>query len=181
MAHNDRPQHPEEGPLAVSDPHGAATREVVGTFSDRSHFQAAVDQLIGAGFSRADLSVLSSHDSLDVAGQGGKPWKDVLTGLVSEIKYEGPLVAAGLIALAAGPVGATVAALVAAGIGGAALKELLDEISAIPDSADFARALAAGAVILWVMVKDQPEEARARAVLTAAGAQNVHVFERAER
>lgn len=181
MAHNDRPQNIEEGPLDASDPHAPATREVVGTFADRTHFQNAVDLLIRSGFSRADLSVLSSHDSLDVAGHEGKPWKDVLTAMVSEIKYEGPLVAAGLIALAAGPVGATLAGLVAAGIGGAAIKELLDEISAIPDSQDFARALAAGAVILWVAVKDPSEEERARALLVDAGAQNVHVFERTGR
>lgn len=167
--------------MTASDPHVPATREVVGTFSDRAHFEAAIDRLLNAGFSRADLSVLSSHDSLDVAAHQGKPWKDVLTALVSEVKYEGPLVAAGLIALAAGPVGATIAGLVAAGIGGAAFKELLDEVSAIPDSDDFARALAAGSVILWVMVKDQLEEERAKAVLLDAEAQNVHVFERKGR
>lgn len=164
--------------MTASDPHVPATREVVGTFSDRDHFQAAIDRLLKAGFSRTDLSVLSSHDSLDVAGQEGKPWRDVLTALVSEVKYEGPLVAAGLIALAAGPVGATIAGLVAAGVGGVAFKELLDEISAIPDSDDFARALAAGSVILWVMVRDRPEEERAKAVLLESEAQNVHVFER---
>lgn len=167
--------------MTISDPHAPATREVVGTFSDRPQFQAAVDALLKAGFSRTDLSVLSSHDSIDVAGREGKPWRDVLTALVSEVKYEGPLVAAGLIALAAGPVGATIASLVAAGVGGVAAKELLDEISAIPDSDDFARALAAGSVILWVMVKDQLEEERARAVLAGQGAQNIHVFERKGR
>lgn len=178
MAHNDRPQQPQEGPLTASDPHAPATREVVGTFSDRARFEAAVDALLKAGFARPDLSVLSSHDSLEVAGREGRPWRDVLIALAGEIKYEGPLVAAGLIALAAGPVGAAIAALVAAGVGGVAAKELLDEISAIPDSDDFARALAAGSVILWVMVKDQLEEERARAVLAGQGAQNIHAFER---
>jgi hypothetical protein len=104
----------------------------------------------------------------------------VLTGLVGELKYEGPLVAAGLIALAAGPVGAAVAGLVAAGVGGAAAKELLDEISAIPDSEDFARALAAGSVILWVAVTDQAQIDTAKSVLAAAGAANIHLFERAD-
>jgi hypothetical protein len=160
----------------------ATIREVVGTFADRAHFQAAVDRLIQYGFDRADLSVLSSHESIDVAqGREGRKWKDALTGLVGELKYEGPLVAAGLIAIAAGPVGASIAALVAAGVGGAAFKELLDEISALPDSEEFARALAAGSVILWVAVTDSHEEDRARRVLTEASAQNIHVFERKER
>lgn len=163
----------------ANNPGAATIREVVGTFSDRAHFQAAVDRLTNYGFDRADLSVLSSHESIDVAhSREGRKWKDALTGLVGELRYEGPLVAAGLIALAAGPVGATIAALVAAGVGGAALKELLDEIAALPDSEEFGRALAAGSVILWVVVKDAQDEERARRILGEASAQNIHVFER---
>ncbi|MBX9635328.1 MAG: hypothetical protein K2X44_10145 [Magnetospirillum sp.] len=168
--------------MTATNSNAAAIREVVGTFSDREHFQAAVDQLIGAGFDRSDLSVLSSHDSIDVAvGRDPKPWKDVLVALVGDLKYEGPLVAAGLIALAAGPVGATIAALVAAGVGGAAVKELLDEVAALPDSQQFARALAAGDVILWVAITDDGQEQRAGQILHDALAQNVHVFERKGR
>ena len=154
------------------------TREVVGTFADRDRFQAAVDALIKAGFPRSDLSVLSSHDSIDAIGRDGKSWRDVLVALVGALKYEGPLVAAGLIALAAGPVGAVIAGLVAAGVGGVAAKEVLDEVSAIPDSADFSRALAAGSVILWVAVPDGKGEDGAAAVMRANGAANVHVFDR---
>jgi hypothetical protein len=164
--------------MANIDPHAPVVREVVGTFADRTRFEAAVGELIRAGFEQSDLSVLSSHASLDIAGREGKPWKDVLTALVGEMKYEGPLVAAGLIAIAAGPVGAAIAGLVAAGVGGAAAKELLDEVSAIPASEDFARALAAGAVILWVSVRDQLQEEKARRILSGQGATNVHLFER---
>ncbi|MBI5162703.1 MAG: hypothetical protein HY985_02240 [Magnetospirillum sp.] len=164
--------------IRTADSSAAYPCELVGTFSDREHFQAAVDALVKAGFPRSALSVLSSHDSLDIVGRDARPWKDVLVALVGEMKYEGPLVAAGLIALAAGPVGATIASLVAAGVGGAAAKELLDEISAIPDSDDFARALAAGSVILWVSVRDPGEADRAKAVLAAHGAANVHPFSR---
>ncbi|CAA7616352.1 hypothetical protein [Magnetospirillum sp. UT-4] len=169
--------------MPAPDPHAPQTREpetreVVATFADREHFQQAVDQLLKAGFTRSDLSVLSSHDSLDAAGREGRSWKDSLVALVGEVKYEGPLVAAGLIALAAGPVGAALAGLVAAGVGGVAIKELLDELAAIPDSESFARALAAGSVILWVLAEDQLKEDKARAVLEAAGGANIHVFER---
>lgn len=153
-------------------------REMVGTFADRARFEAAVTALLKAGFSRSDLSVLASHDSLDAAGHEAKPWRDVLTALVGELKYEGPLVAAGLIAMAAGPTGAAIAGLVAAGVGGAAAKELLDEVSAIPDSEDFARALAAGSVILWVTVDDEAEVDTAKRALVEQGAGNVHLFTR---
>jgi hypothetical protein len=156
-------------------------REMVGTFADRAHFEAAVAALLKSGFSRSDLSVLASHDSLDAVGHEAKPWRDVLTALVGELKYEGPLVAAGLIALAAGPTGAAIASLVAAGVGGAAVKELLDEVSAIPDSEDFARALAAGSVILWVSVDEAAQVDTAKRVLVEQGAANVHLFERPVR
>lgn len=160
----------------------APTREVVGTFADREHFQAAIDALFKAGFVRTDLSVLSSHDSIDAAtAREGRSWKDALVALVGELKYEGPLVAAGLIALAAGPVGAVIAGLVAAGVGGVAAKELLDEVAALPDSEEFTKALAAGSVILWVSVADGAAEAKAKAILHDTSAQNIHVFERKGR
>ncbi|WP_205762545.1 hypothetical protein [Magnetospirillum aberrantis] len=166
--------------IATNNP-AATTREVVGTFADREHFQAAVDALFKAGFVRTDLSVLSSHESIDTAAQSGKSWKDVLVALVGETKYEGPLVAAGLIALAAGPVGAVIAGLVAAGVGGVAVKELLDEVAALPDSAAFAKALKDGSVVLWVAAADAGAEDRAKTILHDAGAQNLHVFERKGR
>ena len=66
---------------------GARTvTEVVGLFRDRASFEAAVEALLGAGFERADLSVLASHESLDAAGKPGKPWRDVLSALVGDLK-----------------------------------------------------------------------------------------------
>jgi hypothetical protein len=167
--------------MPSTESHAPTLREAVGTFSDRTSFEAAVAELLKAGFSRSDLSVLASHDSIDMAARNGRSWRDVLVALVGELKYEGPLVAAGLIALAAGPVGAAIAGLVAAGVGGAAVKELLDEVASIPDSEDFARALAAGSVILWVSVRDPQQEERAKRVMADAGGQHVHLFERAAR
>lgn len=127
----------KEKQVSANDMSARTTREVVGTFADRDRFQAAVDALAKAGFSRSELSVLSSHDFIDAIGRDGKSWRDVLVALVGDLKYEGPLVAAGLIALAAGPVGAAIAGLVAAGVGGVAAKEVLDEVSAIPDFGRF--------------------------------------------
>lgn len=166
--------------MSATDTHSPTAREVVGTFADRDHFQQAVSRLLEGGFTRADLSVLASHDSLDATKPAAK-WKDALVAVAGDIKYEGPLVAAGLIALASGPVGAVIAATLAAGIGGMALKEVLDEVAALPDSSDFDRALAAGSVILWVMVADQLGEEKARKILAETGAANIHVFTRKGR
>jgi len=164
----------------ATQPRTAALREVVGTFADRGHFEAAVSALLETGIHRDRLSVLSSHDSLEVAGGKAQKWRDGLVALVGEMKYEGPLVAAGLIALAAGPVGSVIAGLVAAGVGGAALKELLDEVAAIPDSGDFVRALAAGSVILWVSTENAAEEQAIKALLARTGGSDIHIFERAK-
>lgn len=152
--------------------------ELVGILPDRESFEKAVDGLLKAGFKRQDLSVLAGHASLDVAEPGEIGFKDKLVGLVGELKYEGPLVAAGLIALAAGPVGAALAGIVAAGVGAAAIKEFLDETTATPDRKAFERAIEAGSLILWVAAEDEERQAQARSVLEYCGADNLHLAKR---
>ncbi|MBF0166325.1 MAG: hypothetical protein HQL45_01740 [Alphaproteobacteria bacterium] len=156
------------------------SRELVGILADRTKFESAVEALLKAGFDRSDLSVLASHSSLEAARPEGADWRKHLIGLVGEMKYEGPLVAAGLIALAAGPVGAALAGVVAAGVGAAALKEFFDDVTATPNSREFERALEAGSVILWVSVQDDLREGRARAILEGQQVTNLHLVERKE-
>lgn len=164
--------------VPVSTPAKTRRREVVGAFSRRPDFDQAVSALLKAGFSRSDLSVLASHDSLEAASADAKSWKNRLVGLLGELKYEGPLVTAGLIAIAAGEVGVVLAGLIAAGVGGAALKELMDEVTAQPHAAEFAAALAEGSILLWVDVPDLDRENRATALLSASGGTNIHTHER---
>jgi len=152
-------------------------REVVGVFSDRESFEAAVTALMKAGFGHADLSVLGSHESIDAAGEPGKPWREVLTAMVGEIKYEAPLVASGAIFLAGGPVAATIAGVIGAAVGGVAVKEMLEEVTAKPHTEDFARSLAAGSVILWVRASDAKRERQASAILKQHHGANVHVHQ----
>ncbi|KAA0575224.1 hypothetical protein [Azospirillum sp. Sh1] len=153
----------------------AEVREVVALFSTRAGFDRAVEALLAAGFDRADLSVLASHASLDVADPKGKPRDEALTGLVGELKYAFPLTTAGLIAIVGGPIEAALAALVAAGVGGAAIKDYLDELTSHPKPDEFTRALEAGGVILWVRVESPDREAQAAALLEREGGANVHV------
>src|SRR5204863_8902910 len=109
----------------------------------------------GAGSDTADLSVLASHDSLAVANEPpAREPKLLPAGLADEIKYIAPLTVAGIILLSGGPIAATVAALVGAGLGGAALKELFDDYTAPRHAEDFAAALHAGAARLWVRCED---------------------------
>src|SRR5882757_1940926 len=151
-------------------------REAVASFPDRDHFHRAVSSLLAAGFEASDLSVLASHDSLATAGEpGGAEPTVVPAGLSDEIKYIGPLTVAGIILLSGGPIAATIAALVGAGIGGAALKELFDDYTAAPHRGDFAAALQAGAVLVWVRCADPEIELRALRILDEAGGRHVHI------
>jgi len=155
-----------------------ADREVIGLFSDQDSFEAAIAALLGQGFERTDLSVLSSHESIDAAGTPGKPWRDVMTAMVGEVKYEVPLVAAGGVFLAGGPVAAVIAGIIGATVGGVAIKEVLEEVAAKPHTEDFARSLDAGGVILWVRVADSDQETAAKDILQQNGGFNIHVHER---
>ena len=158
----------------MSETAGGENRETVGLFADRESFEAAVEALKGAGFERTDLSVLGSHESIDAAGKPGKPWKDILTALVGELKYEGPLVASGAILLVGGTVSATIAGIIGAAVGGIAVKEILDEVTSTPHTEDFARSLEAGSVILWVRTPEAEREGAATAILEEYGGVNVH-------
>ena len=157
-------------------------REAVGSFPDREHFRNGVAALLAAGFERADLSVLASHDSLAVAEEdAGSPKEILRAGLSDEIKYIAPLTVAGIIVLSGGPIAAVIAALVGAGLGGAALKAFFDDYTAPRHSEDFATALQAGAALLWVRCSDPDRELTATRILEEAGGRNVHVHGRPPR
>jgi hypothetical protein len=157
-------------------------REAVGSFPDREHFRNAVAALLAAGFERADLSVLASHDSLAVVEEdAGSPKEILRAGLSDEIKYIAPLTVAGIIVLSGGPIAAVIAALVGAGLGGAALKDFFDDYTAPSHSEDFAAALQAGAALLWVRCSDPDRELTATRILEEAGGRHVHAHGRSAR
>lgn len=168
--------------MAESSPSFPVIREAVASFPDRRHFHRAVANLRAAGFETSDLSVLASHDSLAAAGEPANPEGKLLPpGLADEIKYVAPLTVAGIILLSGGPIAATVAALVGAGLGGAALKELFDDYTAPRHAQDFEAALRAGAALLWVRCEDSERELTATRILEEAGGRQVHVHGRAPR
>ena len=161
-------------------PNFPIVREAVASFPDREHFRSAVSRLLATGFQTTDLSVLASHRALDTAGDAaGLEHEAVPAGLSDEIKYIAPLTIAGIIVLSGGPIAAGVAAVVGAGLGGAALKELFDRYTAAPHSDDFEAALKAGAALLWVRCADPELELTASRILAEAGGKHVHIHGRA--
>lgn len=151
-------------------------REAVASFPDRNHFHRAVSGLLAAGFAPSDLSVLASHNSLTAAGEpAGAERAVVPAGLSDEIKYIAPLTLAGFVLLSGGPIAVVAAALVGAGLGGAALKELFDDYTAPRHSENFRAALEAGAALLWARCEDPDRELTATRILEEAGGQHVHI------
>jgi hypothetical protein len=154
-------------------------REAVAAFPDKATFRAAVASLLAAGFKPTDLSVLATRQSLEIAGDvpgySGSPGSALTAGLTDEVTYLAPLTIAGFALLSGGPVAAGIAAIVAGGLGGGAIAEVLERYAANRHSRDFAKALAAGAVLLWVRVDDPLLEPTAVRLLEAAGGTNAHV------
>lgn len=149
--------------------------EVVGVIASRAEFEAAAQGLLAAGFGHSDLSVLASHEPIEVAGRPATSWRDVLLAMLGEVRYEVPLVASGAVMIAGGAVAATVAALIGATVGGVAIRDVLQEVTAKPHTAEFARAVEAGSLILWVSVGDDQRLGQAVSILERHGAVNVHV------
>jgi hypothetical protein len=154
-------------------------REAVASFPDREHFRNAVSALLAAGFDRTDMSVLASHEPLAAAED--EPAGLVAAGLSDEVKYIAPLTVAGIVLISGGPIAAAIAALVGAGLGGAALKELFDDYTAAPHREQFGAALQAGAALLWVRCADPELELRALRILEEAGGRHVHIHGHPEK
>ncbi len=159
--------------MAATAPPCPVIRDAVASFPDREHFRKAVSALLAAGFDQTDLSVLASHEPLAAADE--RPAGLIAAGLSDELKYIAPLTVAGIVLISGGPIAATVAALVGAGLGGAALKELFDDYTAAPHREEFAAALAAGAALLWVRCADPGLELRALRILEESGGRHVHI------
>ena len=165
--------------MAAAAPQFPVIREAVASFPDRAHFRSAVSALLAAGFETSDLSVLASHQPL--AASDETPGELLAAGLTDEIKYIAPLTIAGIVLISGGPIAATIAALVGAGLGGAALKELFDDYAAAPHREEFAAALTAGAALLWVRCVDPELELRALRILEEAGGSRIHIHGRPAR
>ena len=158
---------------------GQTVREAVASFATKDAFRAAVKQLLQAGYAPTDLSVLATHDSLEVAGgvaaYNGTPGQSLMSGLTDEVRFVDPLEVAGFSMLSGGPIAAGFAALVGAGVGAMALKEVVDRLVANRHSTGFAEALKQGGVLLWVRLEDAGKEAKALDILRGAGGIDPHI------
>jgi hypothetical protein len=149
------------------------TRELVAPFADPAAFKQAVEALLAAGFDRTDLSMLGTHDSLEVAGDLAgyrrEPAASIRAGLADEAGLVGSVALAGALLLVAGPVGVAGAALAAAAAGALALRPFFAQLTEAAHVEGFARAIEEGRILLWVRTADTASVARAESLLTGFG------------
>jgi hypothetical protein len=173
----------------------AVIREAVACFHDEARFLAAIDDLLGNGFDRAELSLLAGENSvIEKLGHGYRRVAefeddasvpraayvstesigDAEGGVIGVLVYIGATAAAGAILASGGTLaGAFLAAAMAGGAGGAmgvALARLIGRHHA----EHLHRQIDAGGLLLWVHIRDAEHESRARDILARHGAADLH-------
>lgn len=177
---------------------GQLIREAVGVFHDRDSFVDAVDELLSAGFDRAELSLLAGEQAVeqklghayekiaDLADDPTVPRAAFVgdhslaigrTGLIGGLAYIGAVVGAGAVVASGGALAAAIAAAAFAGGGGGALGAWAVRLLGRDRARDLQHQLDKGGLLLWVRVRDEPHETRAIEILTRYRGENVHVHE----
>ncbi|MEQ8557267.1 MAG: hypothetical protein RIB03_03030 [Henriciella sp.] len=173
-------------------------KEAVGVFDSEQKLQAAIDRLLSSGFDRADLSLLAGeraikerlghayHDVKELEDDPAAPsvafvskesLGDAEGVLIGAPMYIFGVTAAGMAAVAGGPLVITLAAM-ATGMGagaavGATLAGLLERQHAnyIDTQLDH------GGILLWVRTWKPDEENKAAEILKTEGARDVHIHD----
>lgn len=184
--------------MSQTTPDHSAVREVVGVFDHEDKLEAAIDSLLSAGFDRAEISLLA--DASDVSRKLGyddwtartledDPRTPTIAYVSDQSRGEGegavlsvPMyiigaTAAGVTAAAGGPLAIALAAT-AAGVGaGAAIGAALAHLIGQHHVDHIEEQLQHGGLLIWVRAWNQEDEIRAREILEAKGARDVHVHE----
>ena len=174
-----------------------SVREAVGVFHDERSLERAIDDLLAAGFDRAEISLVASHEAVErelghryerVAELEDDPHVPRLAyvdidsrteggaSLIGGLAYIGAIAATGLVVASGGTLALAVGAAALAGGGGGAIGAFLARIVAGRHGRELERQLDEGGLLLWVKV-DLPREEAALEVLRRHSAGDVHVHE----
>lgn len=174
------------------------TREAVAVFHDPKSLEAAIDDLLGVGFDRAELTLLASERAVEAelghryrrveeleddprvpgtAFVSTEAIGDAQGGLIGGLMYVGAVIAGGAVVASGGTLlSAFLAAAMAGGAGGlagSALARLIDY-----RHADYLHdQLEKGGLLLWVRTRDGEHEQRALDILAGHAGTDVHVHE----
>ncbi|MGH6943470.1 MAG: hypothetical protein ACREH6_04505 [Geminicoccaceae bacterium] len=173
-------------------------REAVGVFHDRDALLAAVEDLMKAGFDRAELSLLAGERTVqeklgrayekvdDLEDDGTVPRIAFVgnhseaigrVGIIGGLAYIGATVAAGAVVASGGALAATIAAAAIAGGGGGVLGAFTARLLGRERARGLQHQLDHGGLLLWVHCRDEEHERRATDILTRTGAEHVHIHD----
>ena len=174
----------------------AGAREAVGIFHDAETFQAAVDDLLSAGFHRAELSFLASEHAVEeklghryrraaaladdpavprVAYVSSEAIGDAEGALVGALLFVGATVATGAVVASGGTLAAAIAAAALAGGTGGLIGSVLAKWVGHHHARYLHEQLERGGLLLWVRTSDPGDEPRALEILRRHAADCVHL------
>jgi hypothetical protein len=174
----------------------ATVREAVGVFHERDAFETAVDELLSAGFDRAEVSLLAGEHAVEdklghayqkvqeleddpavprAAYVGNHSLAEAKTGVIGGLAYIGAMAGAGAVVASGGVVAAAIAAAAVAGGSGALIGTFLARLMGRERAKHIEHQLGHGGLLLWVHVRDDDHAERAVGILTRNGAEDVHV------
>lgn len=173
-----------------------AVREAVGVFDSADALQAAIDELMGSGFDRAELSLLASEDAVKAklghlyrkaseleddavtpraAYVSTEAVGDAQGAVIGGLMYVGAGILMGPVAFAGGSLVAVIAAA-AAGVGGGALiGAALAKWVGDHHAHYLQEQLDHGGLLLWVRTWNADDEKRAVKILMQHSGRDVHV------
>jgi hypothetical protein len=171
-------------------------REAVAAFTTAEDLEAAIDELLSSGFSRAELSLLASTDTVrqklghsfsstrDLEDDPNVPVTayvaresvgDAEGGVIGGLMYVGAFLGLGPVLASGGTIGAAILAAVLGGGGGTALGAMLARLIGKSHAEQLAEQLERGGLLLWVRTRDTGHEERARKILSRHSGQDVHI------
>lgn len=184
----------------VSAKQSERVHEVVGIFHTTADLQNAIDDLLSAGFDRAELSFLASAHAVeqklghayrkvsDIADDSNVPRAAYVSteaiggaqgALIGGLFYVGAVVAAGAVVVSGGALAAAFAAAAIAGGAGGFVGSLLAYAVGDHHANYLQEQIEKGGLLLWVHSRDEDHQARSIGILKMHCGDNVHVHETA--
>lgn len=177
-------------------------REAVGVMDHVDELESAIDELLEAGFDRADISLLAGHTAVedklghmyqkvsDLEDDAEVPREAYVSkesvgaaegALFGSLAYVGAVAAAGAIVASGGTLAAVIAAAAAAGGVGGVIGTVLAGWLDLHHANYLAEQLDRGGLLLWVRTWNKDQEKRAQEILGKHSAHDVHVHSRSAR
>lgn len=174
-----------------------SVHESVAVFDTAERLQAAVDELLGADFDHADVTMLAGESAIDlklghlyakkpdafeVAGapRGGyvanEDVGNAKGGLIGGLIYIGALAAGGAIFTTGGTLALAIGAAVAAGGAGGLIGSVLAKWVGDSHARELQDQIDRGGLVLWVRARDVEHARRAKAILSRHSPYQVQVY-----